>query len=71
MVFCLSLSVTENGRRRRITKLRATLKQLINKAAVGDFCAARVLKIATNEADTDEIIVQIVRFGDTEPQSDR
>jgi hypothetical protein len=45
MVFCLSLSVTENGRRRRITKLRATLKQLINKAAAGDFCAARVLKI--------------------------
>jgi hypothetical protein len=71
------VTVTENGRRRQITKLQAALKQLINKAASGDFRATReVLKmradIASNEADTDEkIVVQIVRFGDTEPRADR
>jgi uncharacterized protein DUF5681 len=35
--------VTENGKRRRITKLEAMLKQLANKAASGDHCAIKML----------------------------
>jgi hypothetical protein len=36
------VAVTENGRRRRITKLEATVKQLVNRAASGE---ARSLKL--------------------------
>ena len=35
--------VTENGRRKRITKLEAMLKQLANKAASGDHRAIKML----------------------------
>ena len=33
--------VTENGRRRRITKLEAAIKQLVNRAAAGEARATR------------------------------
>jgi hypothetical protein len=35
--------VTENGRRRRITKLEATVKQLVNRAASGESRATQVV----------------------------
>ena len=35
--------VNENGRRRRITKLEATFKQIVNRAAGGEVAATRVL----------------------------
>jgi Family of unknown function (DUF5681) len=35
--------VSENGRRRKVTKLEAILKQLVNKAAQGDHRATRLL----------------------------
>ena len=35
--------ISENGRRRRITKLEAILKQLVNKAARGDHRATQLL----------------------------
>jgi Family of unknown function (DUF5681) len=35
--------VSENGRRRSLTKLEATLKQLVNKAAQGDHRAMQLL----------------------------
>ena len=37
------VSVTENGKRKRITKLEAMLKQLANKAASGDHRAIKML----------------------------
>jgi uncharacterized protein DUF5681 len=38
-----SVTVTENGKRRRITKLEATFKLIVNRAASGDVAATRVL----------------------------
>jgi hypothetical protein len=67
--------VTENGRRRRISKFEVIITQLVNKAASGDVRAAReVLKmradIVANEPDAaEQLVVKIVRFGDLEPQS--
>lgn len=38
--------VTENGRRRRITKLDVAIKQLVNKAAAGDLrCLKELLRL--------------------------
>jgi hypothetical protein len=37
------VTIRENGRRKRITKHEATLKQLVNKAVSGDLPATRVL----------------------------
>src|SRR5271156_3025145 len=37
------VAVTENGRRRRITKLEAAVKQLVNRAAAGEARATQLL----------------------------
>ena len=37
------IPITENGQRRTITKLEATVKQVVNKAATGDAKAIRTL----------------------------
>ena len=37
------VAVTENGRRRRITKLEAAIKQLVNRAAAGEARATQLL----------------------------
>jgi hypothetical protein len=37
------VTVNENGRRKTISKLRASLKQLVNKAAAGDPRALQLL----------------------------
>jgi Family of unknown function (DUF5681) len=46
------VAVTENGRRRRISKLEATVKQLVNRAASGETRAMQLLLAlaAANEA---------------------
>jgi hypothetical protein len=46
------VAVNENGRRRRITKLEAAVKQLVNRAASGEARATQLLLalIQTNEA---------------------
>ena len=46
------VAVTENGRRRRITKLEAAIKQLVNRAASGEARATQLLLalVAANEA---------------------
>jgi hypothetical protein len=44
------VTVTENGRKKRITKLEAAIKQLVNKAASGEARATREM-IALAEAD--------------------
>jgi hypothetical protein len=43
--------VSENGRRRRITKLRAAVKQLVNKAASGDHRSAQLLLDEVRQGD--------------------
>jgi hypothetical protein len=49
--------VTENGRRRHITKLEAAVKQLVNRAASGEARATQLLfaLIAADEAKPPEI----------------
>lgn len=49
--------VTENGRRRHITKLEAAVKQLVNRAASGEARATQLLfaLIAADEARPPEI----------------
>jgi hypothetical protein len=44
------IAVTENGRRRRISKLEAAVKQLVNRAASGEARATRLL-LALVQAD--------------------
>jgi hypothetical protein len=46
------VAVTENGRRRRITKLQAAVKQLVNRAASGEARATQLLLalVQANEA---------------------
>jgi Family of unknown function (DUF5681) len=46
------VTVTENGKRRTITKREAILKQLANKAASGDY---RAMKLVILPADTADI----------------
>src|SRR5262245_6738755 len=68
-IFGARIIVTENGKRRHITKLEAALTQLINKAATGDHRAIRdVLALRPRYADdAEKLVVQIVRFGDADP----
>ena len=46
------VAINENGRRRRITKLEAAVKQLVNRAASGEARAAQLLLalVQANEA---------------------
>jgi hypothetical protein len=37
------VTITENGKRKQITKLEATFKQIVNKAASGDIASIKVL----------------------------
>jgi len=43
--------INENGRRRTITKLQASVKQLVNKAAGGDMNAFKVLSALAHSAE--------------------
>jgi Family of unknown function (DUF5681) len=43
--------VTENGRRKRITKLEAAVKQLVNRAASGETCAMQLLLALVQASD--------------------
>jgi hypothetical protein len=45
------VTVNENGRRKTITKLRAGLKQLVNKAAAGDARALQLLLRTVRQID--------------------
>jgi hypothetical protein len=45
------VAVTENGRRKKITKRRATVKQLVNKAASGDHRSVQILINSLNDAE--------------------
>ncbi len=45
------VQIVENGRRKTITKLEATMKQLVNKSASGDLKAIQVLSSFSRELD--------------------
>jgi len=45
------VAVNENGRRKTITKLEASIKQLTNKAASGDFKAMQLLATLVRSAE--------------------
>lgn len=47
------VSITENGERKRITKLEAITKQLVNKAAGGEVQAIRYLNEQLRGSDDD------------------
>jgi hypothetical protein len=48
------VTVNENGTRKTITKLRASLKQLVNKAAAGDARALQLLLGTVRQIDQPE-----------------
>lgn len=50
-----SVTVNENGRRKTITKLRAGLKQLVNKAAGGDSRALQLLLNTLRQMNEPEV----------------
>jgi hypothetical protein len=54
----------ENGRRRRITKLEATVKQLVNRAASGDQRATQFVFALLGEDRRDEPPVVVDREAD-------
>lgn len=66
------IAIKENGERRRITKLEAVLKQLINKPQLGDARAIRdVIKLQPliaqhEEAEHENLVVNIVRWATPE-----
>jgi hypothetical protein len=48
------VAITENGRRRTITKLEAALKQLVDQAAAGDLRALRHLTALAHDAEAQQ-----------------
>jgi uncharacterized protein DUF5681 len=70
-IFEETVCVTENGRRRSITKFEAAFTQLSNQAAKGDLRALKlVLPIVKHfygeslPGEAEPLIVKIVQFGD-------
>jgi hypothetical protein len=61
------VAVTENGRRRRITKLEAAIKQLVNRAAAGAARATALLLqlVQANEAKANQPDTERVADADT------
>ena len=61
------VAVTENGRRRRITKLEAAIKQLVNRAAAGEARATALLLqlVQANEAKANQPDTERVAEADT------
>lgn len=62
------VTVTENGRRRTITKLEAAVKQIVNKAAAGDAAAIKFL-LALSQTVEAQLNAEIVQ--DKLPEDDR
>jgi hypothetical protein len=60
--------VTENGKRRTITKRQAVVKQLVNKAVAGDARAIPILLNETRVYEADARTTDAVVFATTEDQ---
>jgi hypothetical protein len=60
------VAITENGRRRRITKLEAAVKQLVNRAAGGESRATQLLiqLVQTNESQASPTDAKRLRDAD-------
>jgi hypothetical protein len=56
------LTITENGKRRTINKLEATVKQLVNKAASGDYKSGQLLlqlvQLVEGRSEADNVFAQ-------------
>jgi hypothetical protein len=48
------VAITENGRRRTVTKLEAAVKQLVDQAAAGDLRALRHLTALAHDAEAQQ-----------------
>jgi hypothetical protein len=62
------VTVNENGRRKTITKLRASLKQLVNKAAAGDSRAMQLLLATVRQIDQPEAPARAAVVNETDRQ---
>ncbi len=60
------VTVTENGRRRRISKLEAAVKQLVNRAAVGEARATQLLLSVIQSSETQSTPAPISDFEDSD-----
>ena len=60
------VAINENGRRKKVTKLEAALKQLVNKAAAGDLRALRHLTALAQDAEAQQNVrdTQLQDFGE-------
>ena len=54
------VAVSQNGRRRTVTKLQAALKQAFNKAAQGDTKATKLMLDLARQADQDEALKAVL-----------
>ncbi|HXQ11315.1 MAG TPA: DUF5681 domain-containing protein [Caulobacteraceae bacterium] len=61
------VTVTENGRRRRITKLDAALTLAFNKAAQGEPKSIKLMCDLARQADQDEALRAILDAADAPP----
>lgn len=59
-----TVTVTENGRRRTITKVEAIFKQLVNRAASADFAATRLLMTMIRLIEPEEPPAETTTFTD-------
>lgn len=50
------VTITERGRQRKITKLQASVKQLVNRAATGDHRAMQLLMALARSESTAEVM---------------
>ena len=66
------ITITENGRQRTITKLEATVKQLVNKAASGDTKSMQLLVGLTRgiDATAADVTVPLSREADEQVKHD-
>ena len=60
------MAINENGRRRRITKFEATVKQLVNRAASGEARATQVLLALVQANETRPAQQDASRLSDTD-----
>jgi hypothetical protein len=60
------VAVTENGRRRRITKLEAAIKQLVNRAAAGEARATALLIQLAQATEARTSLAECERVGEAD-----
>ena len=61
-----TVTVNEDGKRRRMTKGDLTVRSLANKAAKGDLNAAKLIRIITKDVDDDTLAVRLAAISGPE-----